>query len=375
MRRFVCTAMLGGCAFLGGLCAVLLAPHLSPQAVARVGEGTAPAGTAGAGPRWPHFEDAARRVLPAVVALDAKKPAPAGKARPVEESGSGVLVHLPRRPGTFVLTNNHVVEGAAAGRITVNLSDGRIYRPAQVWTDPESDVAVLRIDGEALPVAELGDSDTVRVGQWVLACGSPFGLHQSVTGGIISARERGQVSLGSTIRIKDFLQTDAAINPGSSGGPLIDTDGEVIGLNTAIASPSGSSSGVAFSIPIDLVLDVAGQLLESGSVARGYMGVQVAALFEPEAALRLGLKSNRGALVEKVYAGTPAAEAGLRANDVILALDGRAVRNENHFINRVSGLAPGKRVRMAIWRDGRTITLNAVVGDWGEAQRRFGFRD
>src|SRR5262249_45822851 len=154
-----------------------------------------------------------------------------------------------------------------------------------------------------------GDSDAARVGQWVLAFGSPFGLNQTVTHGIISARERGQVSLGSTIRIKDFLQTDAAINPGSSGGPLVHLEDEVIGVNTAIASSSGVSSGVAFSIPINLVKRVTRQLLERGSVARGYLGMQLAASFEPADALRLGLDRVQGAWVEAVFPDTPAATA------------------------------------------------------------------
>src|SRR5262249_45425553 len=152
----------------------------------------------------------------------------------------------------------------------------------QILSDPETDVALLRIEsGGSLPVAALGDSDGTRVGQWVLALGSPFGLNQTVTHGIISARERGQVSLGNTIRIKDFLQTDAAINPGSSGGPLVNLNAEVIGINTAIASQSGGNSGVAFSIPVNLVKRVARQLQERGSVSHGYLGVQVASAFEP----------------------------------------------------------------------------------------------
>src|SRR5207248_3916805 len=153
-----------------------------------------------------------------------------------------------------------------------------------------SDIALLRLAAAGeLPTATLGDSDSVHVGQWVLAFGSPFGLNQTMTHGIISARERGQVSLGNTIRIKDFLQTDAAINPGSSGGPLVDLDGEVVGINTAIASNSGSNSGLAFSIPVNLVKRVTQQLLERGSVPRGYLGVQVAPAFGVADAFRLGL--------------------------------------------------------------------------------------
>src|SRR5262249_39749598 len=159
--------------------------------------------------------------------------------KPVEESGSGVIVRLDGRAGYSVLTNNHVIAQARPDQITLSLSDGRIYHPTQVWTDPESDVAVLAVDAVSLPVAPLGNSDSARVGGWVIAVGSPFGLSQTVTHGIISARDRGQVSLGGPIRIKEFLQTDAAINPGSSGGPLVDMRGEVIGINTAIASHHG----------------------------------------------------------------------------------------------------------------------------------------
>src|SRR5262249_17960012 len=192
--------------------------------------------------------------------------------------------------------------------------------------------------------------DHTRVGQWVLAIGSPFGLNQTVTHGIISARERGQVSLGSTIRIKDFLQTDAAINPGSSGGPLVNLEGEVIGINTAIASHSGSNSGVAFSIPINLVKRVMHQLVEKGTVSRGYLGMQLAQAFEVADALRLGLDRAQGALVESVYPDTPAAAAGLRSNDVILQVDGVVIRNENHLINLIAAMPVGQRVRLQVWR-------------------------
>jgi S1-C subfamily serine protease len=205
----------------------------------------------------------------------------------------------------------------------------------------------------------------------VLAIGSPFGLNQTVTHGILSARERGQVSLGNTIRIKDFLQTDAAINPGSSGGPLVDLRGEVIGINTAIASHSGTNSGVAFSIPINLVKRVARELLERGSVARGYLGMQLAQAFEPADALRLGLDRVQGAWVERIFPDTPAATAGLLPNDVVLQVEGVTIRDENHLINLISTLPPGQRVRLQVWRQRRLTTLNAVVGDWSRAQDRF----
>jgi S1-C subfamily serine protease len=378
MKRTLLLCFLGGCAFLGGAAGSLWTPHLVGPAAAQTQPPSAPPAPAGDLLRLSdRFEWVARRAGPAVVALEAVKPSPATglsatRQRPVEESGSGVLVRPDGRPGTWILTNNHVISGAAPAQITISLADGRVLRPAQVLADPESDVALLRLDGvDNLPAAPLGDSDSVRVGQWVLAIGSPFGLNQTVTHGIISARERGQVSLGSTIRIKDFLQTDAAINPGSSGGPLLNLEGEVIGLNTAIASHSGSNSGVAFSIPVNLVKRVTRQLLEKGSVSRGYLGMQLAQSFEPADALKLGLDRVQGALVETVYPDTPAAGAGLRANDVVLQVDGVPIRNENHLINLITALPVGQTVKLQVWRDRRTMPLEAVVGDWSKNQGRF----
>ncbi len=372
MRRFALALLLGTCAFLGGTAATVISSHwIAPAAAQQQGSGGTSAGELTR--LSDRFEAVAKRVGSSVIAVEAVKPAASGaKARPVEESGSGVLVQFPNQKGVFALTNNHVISQAAAGQITITLADGKVLHPAQIWADPESDVALLRLDGLDNPTTvTLGDSDNVHVGQWVIAIGSPFGLNQTVTHGIISARERGQISLGSTIRIKDFLQTDAAINPGSSGGPLLNLDGEVIGINTAIASHSGSNSGVAFSIPINLVKRVARQLLEKGSVARGYLGVQLAQSFEPADALKLGLDRVQGAWIETVYADTPGAAAGLRANDVVLEVDGFAIRNENHLINMISGIPAGQKVKLQVWRDRKTLALEAVVGDWSKNQGRF----
>jgi S1-C subfamily serine protease len=354
--------------------AVTLGIHGLSPAVAQV-SAPKPSGALDGARVGERFEYVAHKVSPAVVAVEAVKQTPArgaaGKTRSVDESGSGVLIRIARQPGIYVLTNNHVIQQAAADQITISLSDNRILKPSRVWADPESDVAIMRVEATELPTAALGDSDKTRVGQWVLAIGSPFGLNQTVTHGIISARERGQVSLGNTIRIKDFLQTDAAINPGSSGGPLINLDGEVIGINTAIASRSGSNSGVAFSIPINLVKRIIAQLLERGSVSRGYLGLQMAQSFEAADAAAVGLNRAQGALVEIVYPNTPAATAGLRVRDVVLEVDGVAVRNENHFINLISGMPAGKRIRLTVWRERRAMTIEAVVGDWTAAQARF----
>ncbi len=318
------------------------------------------------------FERVAEKVIGSVVSVEAVKPAKTSKTKPIEESGSGVVIKIEGRAGYFVLTNNHVISQAPANQITIHFMDGKIFRPVQVWTDPETDIAVMKIDSPTtLPTAVLGNSDSVRVGRWVLAMGSPFGLNQTVTHGIISARDRGQVSLGNQIRIKEFLQTDAAINPGSSGGPLVDLNGEVIGINTAIASHNGSNSGVAFSIPINLVKKVVGQMLSQGAVQRGYLGMQLAQGFEAGDAFRLGLDKVQGALVEKIYAETPAATAGLKVNDVILQVETVEIRNENHLINLISSLPIGQKVRVQVWRERNPVWLEAVVGDWAKAQAKF----
>lgn len=377
MKRMLTMVFLCGCAFFGGSVAVIVSPRFQ-MPVAAQPQATEPRPSSAAGDLTrlgDRFEQIARKVAPAVVAVDASKVATGAKGKTVEESGSGVIIRQQR--GFMVLTNNHVVAQAAPEQITIHLSDGRIFHPNRVVADPESDVAVMILDPRDtnLPYANLGDSDGARVGQWVLAIGSPFGLNQTVTHGIISARERGQISLGSTIRIKDFLQTDAAINPGSSGGPLVNLDGDVIGINTAIASNNGSNSGVAFSIPVNLVKRVMNQLLEKGSVSRGYLGLQLTQAFEPADALKLGLDRVHGALIEVVYPDTPAAQAGLKTNDIILQVNGIPIRNENHLINTISGLPVGQKANLQIWRDRKLMNLDAVVGDWTRGQTRFRAQD
>lgn len=320
------------------------------------------------------FEAVAKLVLPAVVSIEAKKtssPLPGATSRTTEDSGSGVIIASADGTGAVVITNNHVIAGARNEQIHVNLADGRLLKPVQVWGDAETDIAVLKVEGSNLPTARMGDSDRVRIGQWVLALGSPFGLSQSVTHGIISARERGQVTLGNTIRIKEFLQTDAAINPGSSGGPLVNLNGEVIGINTAIASQSGSSAGVSFSIPVNLVKRIAKQLQERGAVAHGYLGLQLDPSFEPSVAVQLGLDRSRGARIAGVVPESPGAQAGLRINDVVLQVDSVAIRNDNHLINLISMLPPNQKIRLQVWRDRKVAAVDAVVGDWSSYKGKF----
>lgn len=313
------------------------------------------------------FQAVIKQVSPSVVAVDAVKPPSADattKGKPIEESGSGVLVKFAGVTGAVAITNNHVVGTAEPSKVYVTLSDGRIIQPWKIWSDPESDICLLHLDDESLPVIELGESDKVRRGQWVLAFGSPFGLNQTVTHGIISATDRGQINLGSTIRIKEFLQTDAAINPGSSGGPLVDLDGKIIGINTAIASKSGDNSGVSFSIPSNLVKRIANQLIDKGTVTRGYLGVQLASALEPAEALRLGLTRVSGALVEIVHPKTPAEVAGLKTGDVILRLEDVPLRDENHLINLISSLPPGQSVKLIVWRDRRSQSVDVKIGEY-----------
>jgi S1-C subfamily serine protease len=373
MRRTITLLAIGVGSAVGGAAAVTIGPRLLPQAIADT-SGVRPVGNfAELGGLSERFETVARKLGPAVVSVEAVKPNGTnkdGKQRTVEDAGSGVII-ADAGGRHWVITNNHVITGAKPEQISVNLADGRLLRPAQILADPETDVAILRVEGDGLSTAVLGDSDRARIGQWVVAIGSPYGLSQSLTHGIISARERGAVSLGNTIRIKDFLQTDAAINPGSSGGPLLNLEGEVIGINTAIASQSGSASGVAFAIPINMVKRVVQQLQERGSVTRGYLGLMLAQSFEPSDAVKLGLDRARGARVESVYPGTPAEQAGLKVNDVVLAVDGSAVRNDNHLINMIAMLPVGQRVKLNVWRERQAVALDAVVGDWAQAQSRF----
>jgi S1-C subfamily serine protease len=373
MNTKLAVVVVGGASFLGGVVADFLlrtsgplaaqGPPLPPVPTAIVAEGEKPTPHALA----ERFQAVIKQVSPSVVAVDAVKPPqsdPTAKGKPVEESGSGVLVKFRGVSGVVAVTNNHVVGGAEPAKVYVTLSDGRIIQPSRILADPESDISLLQLDDETLPTVELGDSDRVRRGQWVLAFGSPFGLNQTVTHGIISATERGQINLGSTIRIKEFLQTDAAINPGSSGGPLVDLDGRVVGINTAIASKSGDNSGVSFSIPANMVKRIAGQLIEKGVVSRGYLGVQLASALEPGEALRLGLSRVSGALVEIVHAGTPAESAGLKPGDVILKLEDVGLRDENHLINLISALPSGQKVRLTVWRDRRAQTAEVTIGEY-----------
>ncbi len=285
-----------------------------------------------------------------------------------EESGSGVIIQWKGK--YYVLTNRHVVHVAPPEGIIVSLADGRQLHPRQMWDDPDTEVAVLAIEAPGLVAAPLGNSDRMEIGDFVLAVGSPFGLSHSVTFGIISAKGRRDLHLPDVmVLFQDFLQTDAAINPGNSGGPLCDLRGNVIGINTAIASKSGGSEGIGFSIPINMFMFVARQLIETGKVTRAFLGVNLDSRFGPAAAAELGLPNPMGTRVLSVTHGSPAEAAHLLPGNVILRINGVRVEDDAHLINLVSLIEVGKRVPLLIFRDGKTLTLSVEVGDRSNFER------
>jgi serine protease Do len=256
-------------------------------------------------------------------------------------------------PSGVILTNNHVVAGD--GELRVRLHDGREFIATNVWTDPKTDVAIVKIDASGLVAAQLGDSDLVSVGEWVLALGQPFGLEDTVTAGIISAKHRG---VGIADR-ESFLQTDAAINPGNSGGPLVNLDGEVIGINTAISSRSGGSNGVGFAVPINLAKWVGDQLTRDGVVHRAYLGVGIQPV-TAALAKQLDVRPMEGVVVTEVMPKTPAAQAGLQSGDVIVEYAGLAVSSPSGLQLLVERSELGKRHELTVIRDGKRITLSFV---------------
>ena len=300
---------------------------------------------------------------PAVVHIDATKrlARPRGARTTEEEAGSGVITEVAGR--TVVITNRHVVAGADLDAIIVRLEDGREIVPARSWSDAGTDIAVLELLTEDLQTARMAsDDDSLKIGDTVLAIGSQFGLAHSVTLGIVSAKGRRDLEIGEgAVRFQNFIQTDAAINPGNSGGPLVNLRGEVVGLNTAIASNSGGSEGIGFAIPISMVMFVTRQLVESGSVARAYLGVALDREFTQPEAHRLGLVRPVGARVEAVTEGAPAAAAGIRPNDVVLEFDGRPIEDYDHLMSVVGTTEVDRVVTVVICRDKERIELQIPV--------------
>ena len=322
------------------------------------------------------FSAVADRVTPAVVNIStvSRRPAPGSsddpqrfreffgdefyeryfRRRPREEprsGGSGVIVD----PAGYILTNNHVIENAQS--ITVRLSDSRKFRATLVGRDPKTDLAVLKVEAPApLPTAELGDSERLRVGQWVVAIGNPFGLDRTVTVGIVSATARTRVGVTT---YENFIQTDASINPGNSGGPLLNLDGRVIGINTAIVA---AGQGIGFSIPINEAKSVMGQLIARGKVVRGWLGIVIQDLTD-ELATSFGVAEREGVLVADVMRGGPGEAAGLRPGDVIVRLGATRIREVPDLQRRVANVAPGQSVEVGVMRDRTTHRLTVHVGE------------
>jgi len=274
--------------------------------------------------------------------------------------GSGVIVS----DQGYIITNNHVIEGAA--EIEVLLRDGRSAVATLIGTDPESDVAVLRIDLDKVPAITFNLTGNMRVGDVVLAIGNPFGVGQTVTMGIISATGRDQMGINT---YENFIQTDAAINPGNSGGALIDAYGNLVGINTAIFSKSGGSQGIGFAIPMSSARDIMQQLIETGRVSRGWLGVETQDI-TPQLAESFNLQNITGIIVAGLQRNGPAAQAGLRPGDIILSVNGQPSTDSKTVMNQIARVAPGGKLKMKILRGGREIEAEAVVTERPAPQRR-----
>ncbi len=265
--------------------------------------------------------------------------------RPRQSVGSGVIVS----EDGYIVTNNHVISGA--GEIRVTLADKRQFEARVVGADPSTDLAVLKIDAEGLPAIPIGNSDGVDVGEWVIAVGNPFRLTSTVTAGIVGALGRQVNIIDGSFGIENFIQTDAAISPGNSGGPLVNLRGEMIGINTAIASRSGAYEGYGFSVPSNLMRRVVSDLIAYGQVRRGYLGVSIQGV-DASAAQEIGLDRIRGVYVAPTRTGGAAHEAGIRAGDVVLSIDGQPVDAPNRLQGLVARYQPGDEIALTVWRDG-----------------------
>ena len=276
------------------------------------------------------------------------------RERKTQSLGSGVIIDADQG---LIVTNQHVIANAV--KIMVTTSDGRQLPAEVVGTDPEADVAVIRVEGDNLTDLPLADSDELRVGDFVVALGNPFGLGQTVTSGMVSALGRTGLGIES---YEDFIQTDASINPGNSGGALVNLRGELVGINTAILGPSGGNVGIGFAIPANMVKEITAQLVEYGEVRRGQLGV-VAQDLTPQLAKAFNIDRSRGAVVTRVTQGLPAERAGIEAGDVIIAVDGEGVKNASDLRNQVGLLRVGEEIALTVLRDGKRLHIRTKIGE------------
>ncbi len=288
------------------------------------------------------------------------QPAPKGPLRPFG-LGSGFIVS----PEGYIVTNAHVVENAE--EIKVRLTDKREFTAKVIGVDPRSDVAVLKVAANHLPTVKIGDSNKLRVGEWVIAIGSPYGFANSVTAGIVSATSRENLASDPGMDAVPFIQTDVAVNPGNSGGPLLNMRGEVIGINSQIYSRTGAFAGISFAIPIDYAYGIAEQIIKTGHVTRGRIGVAISPVTR-DLAEGLGLPKAQGAAVASVEDGSPAAKAGLQAGDVILKIDGQNVEGAADLSRTIRGVKPGSRVNLTVWRSGRSRDIPVTVGEFKDEE-------
>ncbi|MFH2055797.1 MAG: trypsin-like peptidase domain-containing protein [bacterium] len=272
------------------------------------------------------------------------------------------------REDGYILTNSHVISGSQ--RVTVTLADGTEKVAELVGEDPATDLAVLKVGGDGYAYIELGDSEAIKVGEWVVAIGNPFpaqGLDRTVTVGVVSAKGRRGLNFGQdSPEYQDYIQTDAAINPGNSGGPLVDLDGYVIGINSAIASTAGQSAGIGFAIPSNLAKTIVASLLSEGHVARGWLGVSMSDI-DVDMAEANGLSKPYGIIIREVFPGSPAAEGGLEQQDIIIGYDGQEVVDSDHFRYLVAGSGEGKEAELLVQRRGEPVTLTVRIGDRDQA--------
>ncbi len=302
------------------------------------------------------FYEFFRRFFPQPQPGPQQRPGPRGERQVPRGLGSGFIISS----DGYLMTNHHVVDGSE--QITVTLADKREFSAKLIGSDQRTDVAVLKIEASGLPAVKIGDSNKLRVGEWVIAIGSPFGLESTVTAGIVSAKAR------ETGEFLPFIQTDVAVNPGNSGGPLINLRGEVVGINSQIFTTSGAFAGISFAIPIDEAMRVQEQLRTTGRVIRGRIGVTIGAVSR-EVAEAIGLAKAQGALVTNVDPEGPAAKAGVEAGDVVLRFDGKAIDSQSDLPRIVGGTRPGSKVTMGVWRKGTQRDLQVTVGEMAAEQR------